>query len=130
MNHDRHPLFCVTRLAVALVFLSIALAPVVIAGQSGRTAIVFALVGAGPRVVLNGGYIGGVVQECDCSSDKDGIDCPDNGNGTCTRTYHSCYLADGATAKNYCVGSGPASYCGGTSCGTTQYGTCVGTPCL
>ena len=132
MNYGSCLRGCALRQLLASVFFFIVLAPVVVAEHSGRPAMILALVGAGPRVVGDGAYFGGdgIPKWCDCTNDKDGVDCPDKGNGTCTRTYHYCYIAEGQTAQKYCVGSGPASYCGGTSCKTTQYGTCVGSPCL
>jgi hypothetical protein len=78
--------------------------------------------GIGPRLV-NDGYLGGL-DECNCDTDQDGVACP--GGGTCgNSTYHGCPVVNNG-GKNYCVGSGNASYCGKGSCPSIQYGTCTG----
>ena len=105
----------------------------VFVGESSHAAAAMTWVGLGPQLGPTDyeGHLGGQLQQqCNCNKDGDNQNCPDNGGGgSCTLTYHSCYTSTGGTDNHYCVGSGNASYCGGSSCKTTQYSTCVGT-CL
>ncbi len=115
-----------------LILLILLLTAAALGTGSATAADLIAWVGVGPRVVVDGQVVGGnVVQDCNCTGDQAGQDCPQPTGMICSRKYHGC-VNSGGTLKKYCVGSGNASYCGGgggDQCPVTQYSECTGTAC-
>lgn len=125
MNDGREPIVRGSYLALSLLLLAIATAPLALAGEHNPAAALIAWIDIGPRVV-DDGYVGGVVYPCDCTTDNGTVACP-GPPATCEAfNYHSCPIVNSG-GTNYCVGSGNADLCAnGPTCPLTQYGTCVG----
>ncbi len=129
MNERQEPTIRGRHLALCLLLLAIASAPLALIGEGAHAVALIAWLDVGPRVV-DDGYVGGtaIPYPCNCTTDQDGVPCPGaGGEGTCgDQNYHGCPVVNqGGT--HYCVGSGTCTYCGqGDDCPLIQYSTCVG----